>query len=76
MASTLVRQTVWGSSRLLMETGIHPAELRNSVTSPGGTTAEALLALEENDFRAALINAVDAAYAKAILLGGSDDQNA
>lgn len=73
MASTLVRQTVWGSSKLVMDTGIHPAELRNAVTSPGGTTAEALLALEENEFRAGLINAVDAAYGKAMLLGGSDD---
>jgi len=75
MANTLVNQTIFGSSKLVMETNIHPAELRNAVTSPGGTTAEGLLALEENDFRAGLINAVDAAYGKAILLGASDNDD-
>jgi len=70
MASTLVVQTVLGSAKLAKETGSHPAELRNMVTSPGGTTAEALLALEEGGFRATILNAVIAAHEKSLELGG------
>ena len=44
---------------------VHPAELKNMVTSPGGTTAEALLNLETGGFRSLIISAVTAAYAKA-----------
>jgi pyrroline-5-carboxylate reductase len=70
MAAPMVLQTVLGSARYAMETGKHPAELRNQVTSPGGTTAEGLLALEEAGVRAAFIQAVEAAYEKAKELGG------
>ncbi|MBI4282369.1 MAG: pyrroline-5-carboxylate reductase [Chloroflexi bacterium] len=69
MAQTLALQTILGSATLAMESGKHPAELRNMVTSPGGTTAEALLALEEEGFRGIIINAVIAAYEKAVILG-------
>lgn len=72
MAHTLALQTILGSVVLAKESGKHPAELRNMVTSPGGTTAEALLALEEEGFRGILINAVVAAYEKAITLGEED----
>jgi pyrroline-5-carboxylate reductase len=72
MSQALALQTVKGSAALAMESGKHPAELRNMVTSPGGTTAEALLALEEGGFRGILINAVIAAYEKAIVLGEED----
>ena len=70
MASRLTLQTVLGSTRLAEESGKHPAELRNMVTSPGGTTAEALLALEEGDFRYTVMNAVVEAYEKSIALAG------
>ena len=70
MAETLAVQTVLGSAKLAKETGSHPAELRNMVTSPGGTTAEALLALEEGGFRATILNAVIAAHEKSLELGG------
>ena len=68
-ARTLAVQTVLGSTLMAKETGEHFAELRNRVTSPGGTTAEALLRLEEGGFRAAVIQAVAAAYAKSRSLG-------
>ena len=70
MAVPMVLQTVLGSARYALETGKHPAELRNQVTSPGGTTTEGLLALEDAGIRAAFIDAVEAAYEKAKRLGG------
>ena len=72
IAATLATQTVLGSAQLLQQSGRHPAELRNAVTSPGGTTAEGLLSLESNRFRAAVMEAVEAAYEKAVQLGEED----
>jgi pyrroline-5-carboxylate reductase len=69
VAQTLALQTIQGSVALARESGKHPADLRNMVTSPGGTTAEALLSLEEEGFKGIVINAVVAAHEKAITLG-------
>ena len=69
IAATLACQTVLGSAQLVQKSGRHPAELRNMVTSPGGTTADGLLVLEGAGFRAAVIEAVQAAYEKTLLLG-------
>ncbi|MCH8061999.1 MAG: pyrroline-5-carboxylate reductase, partial [Chloroflexi bacterium] len=69
MARTLVLQTVSGSTRLVEETGRHPADLKDMVTSPGGTTIEALKAFEDGGFRATIFNAVNAAYEKSKALG-------
>ncbi len=69
MASKMALQTLLGSAKLAKESGEHPARLRDMVTSPGGTTAEALKVLEEKGFRDAVINAVVAAYEKAKRLG-------
>jgi pyrroline-5-carboxylate reductase len=69
-AERLVIQTILGSARYAQATGRHPAELRNQVTSPGGTTAEGLLVLEEAGLRAAFTQAIEAAYDKAKSLGG------
>jgi pyrroline-5-carboxylate reductase len=65
VARELVIQTILGSTLIVEKTGKHPAELRNVVTSPGGTTTEALLQLEKGRFRSLLIKAVAAAYRKA-----------
>jgi pyrroline-5-carboxylate reductase len=69
MARTLALQTVLGSTRLVMETGKHPGELKDMVVSPGGTTAEALQVLEHRAVPGAVVEAVYAAYQKSIKLG-------
>ncbi|MCJ7509428.1 MAG: pyrroline-5-carboxylate reductase [Dehalococcoidia bacterium] len=70
MATPIVIQTLLGSARYAQASGKHPADLRNMVTSPGGTTAEGLLALEQAGIRAAFAEAIMAAYEKAKQLGG------
>jgi pyrroline-5-carboxylate reductase len=69
MAEKLVVQTVLGSTRAVEAMGKHPAELKNMVTSPGGTTTEGLLQLEAGGLRSLLLQAVIAAYNKAKALG-------
>jgi len=64
MAQELVIQTILGSTLTVERTGKHPADLRNMVTSPGGTTTEALLQLEKGGLRSLLLEAVAAAYRK------------
>ena len=63
-ATLLAAQTLLGSAKMLLETGKHPGALKDAVCSPGGTTIEGVLALENGGFRAAAANAVTAAYEK------------
>jgi pyrroline-5-carboxylate reductase len=63
-ALKLASQTVFGAAKLLLETGEHPAVLRDKVTSPGGTTIAGLHAMEERGFRSAVMAAVDKATAR------------
>ena len=65
MATLLVRETIAGSAALWEATGSQPAALREAVTSPGGTTAAALTALEQFDFPAAMRAAIQAATRRA-----------
>ena len=70
MSEQLAINTVIGSALLARDTDKHLSVLRNMVTSPGGTTAEALLTLETGGFRGTVIDAVIAAYKKSLSLGG------
>jgi len=70
MAQELVLHTMLGSGHLIQKSGKPPAELRRMVTSPGGTTAEALLELDKGGFNKLVMQAVRAAYNKAKRLGG------
>lgn len=69
IANKLALQTVLGTAKLLQETKMHPAELKDRVTSPGGTTIAGIAKLEQAGFRSALIEAVKAATQRSQELG-------
>jgi pyrroline-5-carboxylate reductase len=69
IAEQLVLQTIKGSASFYERAGRHPATLRNQVTSPGGTSAEALYYLEKAGFRTAISRAIWAAYQRSLELG-------
>ncbi len=62
-------QTVAGSAKMLLDTGMHPGQLKDAVCSPGGSTIMGVNALEEGGFRACAMDAVIAAYEKTLDLG-------
>jgi pyrroline-5-carboxylate reductase len=64
IAVKLAAQTVFGSAKMILETGKHPGLLKDMVTSPGGTTIAALHELEKGKLRATIMNAVEAATLK------------
>jgi pyrroline-5-carboxylate reductase len=69
VARELVQETMLGSVLFAMQSHKHPAELRNMVTSPGGTSAEAIYQMEKGALRTVLSKAVYAAYKRAVELG-------
>ncbi|PSO91834.1 MAG: pyrroline-5-carboxylate reductase [Cyanobacteria bacterium QS_9_48_30] len=69
IAYQLAVQTVLGTAQLLQESGQHPAQLKDQVTSPGGTTIAAVAELERSGFRSAIAEAVQAAYQRSQELG-------
>lgn len=76
IAERLVIQTVLGSAQFARQSNLHLALLRNMVTSPGGTSAEAIYQLDKGSIRTVLSKAVWAAYQKSALLGESLSQEA
>ncbi|MCY3978336.1 MAG: pyrroline-5-carboxylate reductase [Chloroflexi bacterium] len=72
-AEQLVTQTLLGSVLYAQQSGLHPAELRNQVTSPGGTTAAALHEMEKGGLRTVLSEGVWAAYHRSQELGSNSD---
>jgi pyrroline-5-carboxylate reductase len=71
LATQLAAQTLYGAAAMVMETGEHPAALKDQVSSPGGTTIAGLYELEKGALRATLMAAVQAATERAIELGKS-----
>jgi pyrroline-5-carboxylate reductase len=69
VAAVLASQTIFGAGKLLSESSDTPAELRRKVTSPGGTTAAGIAALEARDFAGAVAACVRAAAARGAELG-------
>lgn len=69
VAERLVIQTIKGSTEYAVASKMHPAQLRNQVTSPGGTTAAAMYQLEKGGFRTVISKAVWAAYERSVELG-------
>jgi pyrroline-5-carboxylate reductase len=69
VATGLAAQTVLGAARMVLETDLHPGQLKEMVTSPGGTTIAGLHALERGGVRAALMDAVEAAARRSAELG-------
>ena len=69
IAKELVQQTMLGSVMFAIESHKHPAELRNMVTSPGGTSAEAIYQMEKGALRTVLSKAIHGAYKRAVELG-------
>ena len=69
VATALAAQTVLGSAKMVLETGLHPGALKDMVTSPGGTAIAGLHTLEAGGLRTTLINAVENATRRSIELG-------
>ena len=69
VSTQLAAKTVLGAAKMLLQMGLHPAELKDQVTSPAGTTIAGLHVLESRGVRAALIEAVEAAARRARELG-------
>jgi pyrroline-5-carboxylate reductase len=68
-AELLAAQTVLGAAKMVLESGEHPAKLKDRVASPGGTTIAGLHRLEQGGFRATLMGAVEAAAKRSEELG-------
>ena len=70
-ARELALQTMTGSAELMRETALHPAQLRNMVTTPAGTTAAGLYAMEKGGLRGAIMSGISAAYERCLELGAA-----
>jgi pyrroline-5-carboxylate reductase len=68
-AAMMVAETFAGAVEMMLQTGEHPAKLRNDVTSPGGTTAAALFEMEKNAVSGGIMRALTAAAERSKVLG-------
>lgn len=73
IAYTLASQAVLGSAKMVLETGLHPAELKDQVCSPAGTTIEAVQALEKNGFRYSIMEAMKECTRRALEIGRASE---
>jgi pyrroline-5-carboxylate reductase len=73
ISTKLVVQTMLGTAKLLRDEHVHPVELREAVTSPGGTTIRAIRELEQAGVRAAFLNAINAAMERSKELARGDE---
>ncbi len=73
VAYRLVSQSILGAAKMVLETGLHPGQLKDMVCSPGGTTIQAVYELEKSGFRASLISAMEKCTEKAIDLSRKYD---
>ncbi|MGY1718528.1 pyrroline-5-carboxylate reductase [Blastococcus sp. SYSU DS0552] len=69
LAADLIVQTALGAAVMMRDSGEHPVQLREAVSSPGGTTIAAIRELEKHGVRAALMAAIEAAHARSVELG-------
>ena len=69
LAYTLASQAVLGAAKMVLETGLHPAQLKDQVCSPAGTTIEAVKALEKNAFRHSIIEAMEQCTKRTLEIG-------
>ncbi|MFP5371368.1 MAG: pyrroline-5-carboxylate reductase [Actinomycetes bacterium] len=74
LAADLVVQTALGAAVMMRDSGEHPVQLREAVSSPGGTTVAAIRELERHGVRAALMAAIEAAHARSVQLGRTSDR--
>jgi pyrroline-5-carboxylate reductase len=75
LATTLAAQTAMGSARVVLETGHHPALLKDAVTTPAGCTIDGIMELEEGKLRVTLIKAVVKATQRAKELMFTDEKS-
>ena len=73
IAEKLSAQTIYGTAKLILESGMNPADIKNMVSSPGGTTIAAIHELEKNSFRNAVMSAVESATVKSKELSSEED---
>jgi len=73
LAIDLAAQTVLGTSKMIQQSTVHPAEIKDMVTSPGGTTASGIHSLEQGGFRATVISAIESAARRSAELSARED---
>ena len=73
LAYKFAAKCVYGSAKMVMESGLHPGQLKDMVCSPGGTTIEGVLSLEQDAFRSAVAEAVHCAYVRSAEISSEDE---